>query len=101
MKIEEVKKYLLNLDIVIKKIVFSDSLGGDFSKIILRPVEIKGQKLFQLEKFKSTQVFHSNLSFENAINDIDFKNFKQILVEGEGRTTIFSISKDGFKRKSN
>lgn len=99
MKIEEVKDYLLNLNLPIKKIVFSDRLNGDFSKIVLRPVEIKGQSMFQVESYKGTQVFHNNLPFENALNSVDFKNFKQILVEAEGKTITFSISKGGFKKK--
>ncbi len=99
MKVEEVKDFILNLDLSIKKIVLSDRLSGDVSKIVLRPVEIKGQHLFQEETFKGTQAFHRNLSFHEAITSVDFKNFKQVLAECEGKTIIFSISKNGFKKK--
>ena len=54
MKIEEVKDYLLNLNLPIKKIVFSDRLNGDFSKIVLRPVELKGQSVYQVESCNGT-----------------------------------------------
>ncbi len=99
MIVEEVKDFILNLDLSIKKIVLSDRLSGDTSKIVLRPVEIKGQHLFQEEKFKGAQAFHRNLNFHEAITNVDFKNFKQVLVECEGKTIIFSISKNGFKKK--
>ena len=99
MKIEDVKDYLLNINMSIKKIVFSDRLGGDFSKIVLRPVEIKCQRMFQVESYKGAQVFHANLAYENAVDSVDFTNFKQILVEAEGKTTTFSVSKNGFKKK--
>lgn len=37
---------------------------GEYKKIVVRPVEIKGKKMWQAERFKGAQVFHLNLKSE-------------------------------------
>ena len=38
--------------------------ASEYKKIVVRPVEIKGKKMWQAERFKGAQVFHLNLSNE-------------------------------------
>lgn len=66
-------------------------------KIKVRPVELKGKRLFQCESFTKTQVFHENLEVEEAIQRMDHAlgEFRQMqLSSGEMDYTVL-ISKKG------
>lgn len=77
---------------------------NEYKKIVVRPVEIKGKKMWQAERFKGAQVFHLNLSneelptyFEREI--IPF--FAQISVcFTDGTTTYFLKNGKIVKRKN-
>ncbi len=52
-------------------------------KIVIRPIEIKNEKFYQVGKYQDNQVFHENIQ-ENNINfyvyNIDFAIFKQVQI---------------------
>ena len=47
------------------KIVFSDRQGGDFNKIIIKPLFLKSAKNIQIESFKDNKAFHKNIELNN------------------------------------
>ena len=78
--------------------ILSDSLT-DTKKIIARKVSIKKQTKWQTESFIGAQVFHKNIDFENLL-ELPFKDYKQITIEKQGETTIFSKTKTAYKFKT-
>ena len=100
MKIEEVKDYLLNLNLPIKKIVFSDRLNGDFSKIVLRPVEIKGQNMFQVESFKGAQAFHAIWLMKMRLKALILTILSKFWLRRRASQFRFQFQKAALKRKS-
>ncbi len=98
MTIEEVKEFI-NKNMALK-VVLSDKLSGEYNKIILRPIELKGKQIYQIERYTKTQVFHANLPYFEAVNSLNIEAFKQILLETAGKTYVFSIAKNGYKMKA-
>lgn len=97
MDINEVKTFLKGLESTqIKKIVLSDRVDGEFNKLVIRPVEIKNQLMFQREAYANSKVFHANLGYGQMIDEVNFSNFKQILVETIGKNYILNQSKKSF-----
>jgi len=82
----------------LNKLILSDS-KSEIKKIIARKVAIKNKEMWQIESFIGTQVFHKNVEF-NALLELDFVAFKQITIEKQGVTTVFSQAKNGFKSKT-
>ena len=76
------------------KIVFSDRQGGDFNKIIIKPLFLKSAKNIQIESFKDNKAFHKNIELnnfqeiENILKEY-IKNFKQILLQVENFDVSF------------
>ena len=100
MDIHEVRNFLRNLKSTqIKKIVLSDRADGEFNKLVIRPVEIKNQLMFQREAYANSKIFHANLGYGQMIDEVNFSNFKQILVETIGKNYILNQSKNRFKLK--
>ncbi len=99
MKENEIINLLNSQDIAINKIVLSDRAQGEYDKIIVRPVVIKGVKNYQLESFKTNKVFHKNVKENELFNNVPLLDFKQMFVETVGKNLIFSASKNGFKLK--
>lgn len=93
--IEEVKQ---NKDNIVK-IILSDS-DIETKKIIIRPILVKKQSLWQCEKFVGTKVFHENVEFDEILS-LDYTAFKQICVQKTIGESIFSKSKSGYKQKNN
>ena len=60
------EEILQNRDSIVKATA-SDQKSGEFKKVVLRPIVIKGKKVWQAERFKGTQVFHLNID-ESAVN---------------------------------
>lgn len=89
--------YISKNKIIIKKIILSDS-KTDVKKIIVHPIELKGEQKWQIEKYVGAQVFHSNVDFEN-LKTLPFDDYKQITVEATGTTGVFSATKTGYKLK--
>lgn len=94
---EKIWEYISKNKIIIKKIILSDS-KTDVKKIIVHPIELKGEQKWQIEKYVGAQVFHSNVDFEN-LKTLPFDDYKQITVEATGTTGVFSATKTGYKLK--
>jgi len=83
----------------VNKIVLSDT-KTEVKKIIVKKVNIKNQILFQIERFKNNQVFHENCLLDVVLS-LNFDDYKQIMIEKEKETLIFSKRKVGYAVKSN
>ena len=83
---------------ILNKLVLSDT-KTETKKIIARKVVIKNQIKWQIERFIGAQVFHTNTDFEELLN-LNFCDYKQITVEKQGSTTIFSKAKSGYNSKT-
>ena len=86
------------------KIVFSDRQGGDFNKIIIKPLFLKSAKNIQIESFKDNKAFHKNIDLNNLQELEDnlkeyIDNFKQILLQIEGSDISFIRKKESFSRR--
>lgn len=72
--------------------------SNKYIKITVRPIVIKGDKLFQAEMFTEKQAFHQNFSYE-MLDDWVMKNivsrFSQILVMTESNDVTYLTSKKG------
>ena len=88
------------------KIVFSDRQGGDFNKIIIKPLFLKSAKNIQIESFKDNKAFHKNIELnnfqeiENILKEY-IKNFKQILLQVENFDVSFIRKKESFIKREN
>ncbi len=95
----------INKNIV--KCVFSNMKGNSsYSKIIIKPLIIKGEYLYQFEQFKDNKAYHSNLPIEEAIGLLSslIENFYQyVIFTKESQIQIIKNKKDfSFKEvKSN
>ena len=88
------------------KIVFSDRQGGDFNKIIIKPLFLKSAKNIQIESFKDNKAFHKNIELnnfqeiENVLKEY-IENFKQILLQIENFDVSFIRKKESFIKREN
>lgn len=84
---------------LINKIVLSDT-KSETKKIVVKKVSIKNKVLFQIERFVNTQVFHENCDIDGVLS-LNFDDYKQIMIEKQAETLIFSKRKVGYAVKSN
>ena len=103
---EEIIQFLagiLNREFI--RAVFSNPRVKDnVVKAKLRPMEQKGEPLFQLESFTKTQAFHKNLTVEETKDELAklLEEFRQVQVETVSEDITVLISKKGkatIKRK--
>lgn len=103
---EEIIQFLagiLNREFI--RAVFSNPrVKGNVVKAKLRPMEQKGELLFQLESFTKTQAFHKNLTVEETKDELAklLEEFRQVQVETMSEDITVLISKKGkatIKRK--
>ena len=103
---EEIIQFLagiLNREFI--RAVFSNPRVKDnVVKAKLRPMEQKGELLFQLESFTKTQAFHKNLTLKETKNELVklLEEFRQVQVETVSEDITVLISKKGkatIKRK--
>lgn len=103
---EEIIQFLagiLNRDFI--RAVFSNPRVKDnVVKAKLRPMEQKGELLFQLGSFTKTQAFHKNLTVEETKDELAklLEEFRQVQVETVSEDITVLISKKGkatIKRK--
>ena len=66
-------------------------------KIKVRPVEIKGNRLFQFESFTKTQAFHENLGANEAVGRLCgyMEEFRQAQISVRGMEYTVLVSKKG------
>ncbi len=72
------------------------------SKVIIRPVVLKGQRLFQIERFKDNKAYHENLSGEELMEvfaeELDGK-FRQALISTGCENAQYCLrQKGGYKK---
>ena len=79
------------------KIILSDS-KIDVKKIVVRPINLRGEVAYQIERFVGAQVFHENVKFESVIK-LNFDDFKQITIEKAGETSVYAKTKSTFNVK--
>ncbi len=96
---EEISKLLTDiLDSGLIRIVISGPKKKEgILKIKVRPVEKRGELLFQIESFTKTQAFHENLDAEQARRQIlsYMEDFRQIQAETVKETASVLVSKKG------
>jgi hypothetical protein len=87
------------------RIIASDSVSNnvEHKKIVIRPIMLKGNRYYQFERFKGTQVHHLNMEEEAFpemfMSEIDGK-YRQIVIYIKGMTISYSMNTSGkYKRK--
>ena len=96
---EDLRKILeldLNIDFISATISGAREKGGTV-KIKIRPVEKKGELLFQCEEFRNNQAFHHNLKAEEAVKYIEeqMQHFRQLQMETRQEKVQVMVSKKG------
>lgn len=88
----------------LQKAVFSQPCeGAEYQKIALRPVLIRGSRLFQLECFRDSKVFHRNLAEEELLGLIDESvcgRYRQALIVSAEGAAQYVLRRDGSYKKS-
>lgn len=67
----------------ITKCIFSNMKGDyEYTKIIIKPLVIKNNFVYQFEQFKNNKAYHSNLTIEESIQKLStiIENFYQYVV---------------------
>ena len=87
----------------LSKAVFSQPIDKtDYSKVQVRPVMIRGQLQYQLERFRDNKAFHQNVSGQELIkiveNDLEGR-YRQALVVTDTETAQYSLKQNGSYKK--
>lgn len=89
----------------LSKAVFSQPVDKtDYQKVNIRPVMLRGELLYQLERFKDNKAFHRNVTGEDLLkvvaNELESR-YRQALVVTDGETIQYSMKANGsYKRHS-
>jgi len=93
------KQYLEEMiEAQVVRMIFSNPIkDAKYQKVILRPVTIKSQLLYQSESFLGEQVFHKNISEEELLEELLVlsSDFKQIDAETVSYHFHLKVSKKG------
>ena len=92
---------LQNLQDIIK-ITLSNTSAFEYKKIVIHPIIIKGQNLWQVEQHTENKVFHANIATEQ-MQDYFGKtctNFGQIAFYYADRTVIYSRKGNSYHAKT-
>lgn len=96
---EEISKLLTDIlgSGLIRIVISGPKKKEGILKIKVRPVEKRGELLFQIESFTKTQAFHENLDAEQARRQIlsYMEDFRQIQAETVKETASVLVSKKG------
>lgn len=82
----------------LETLILSNSREKEIKKCSLRPLEIKGQLAFQESLYKGKQVFHKNLTAEEAVRRVDDyleNTFQQLEAAGGDKSLLILVSKKG------
>ena len=87
----------------LSKAVFSQPIDKtDYTKVSIRPVMLRGQLQYQLERFRDNKAYHQNVSGEEllkiAANDLEGR-YRQALVVTDSATTQYSLKQNGSYKK--
>ena len=94
---------VLNKDFI-RAVISNPREKGGIVKVKIRPLELKGQLVFQFESFTAKQAFHKNLDRDAAVRELSgcAGEFRQMLIETADAEYTVLISKKGkatIKRK--
>jgi len=82
----------------LSKAVFSQGSGIlPESKVSIRPVSIKGQRLYQIERFRGAQAFHQNVDeagLLSAVSELDGA-FRQVLIVSGAESRQYVLKRNG------
>lgn len=103
---EELQKLfetILNKDFI-RAVISNPREKGGIVKVKIRPLELKGQLVFQFESFTAKQAFHKNLDRDAAVQELSgcAGEFRQMQIETADAEYTVLISKKGkatIKRK--
>ena len=103
---EELQKLfetVLNKDFI-RAVISNPREKGGIVKVKIRPLELKGQRVFQFESFTAKQAFHKNLDRDAAVQELSgcAGEFRQMQIETADAEYTVLISKKGkatIKRK--
>lgn len=97
-----IKEIFLNEEKIIKIVISDARVKADgFTKIILRPITLKNQKMWQAERFKGDKVYHINFErqkIEEYMSDEVAGAYRQIALFFTDKNVSFFLS-DGGKIK--
>ena len=82
----------------LETLILSNSREKEIKKCSLRPLEIKGHLAFQESLYKGNQVFHKNLTAEEAVQRVDDyleNTFQQLEAAGGDKSLLILVSKKG------
>ena len=87
----------------LSKAVFSQPIDKtDDQKVNIRPVLLKGELRYQLERFRDNKAFHQNLSGDELVKLVENQlegRYRQALVVTDSETIQYSLKRDGsYKR---
>lgn len=110
--IQKLLNDVLNIDFV-QAILSNPRKKDGVLKVKVRPIEMRGKRLYQLESFTKTQAFHENLSEEQTAEKMSFymEEFRQmqiltvqmeytVLVSKKGKVTIQKHKAKGEQKKA-
>ena len=89
----------------LSKAVFSQSVDKtDYQKVNIRPVMLKGNLCYQLERFRDNKAFHRNVSSEELLKIVENElegRYRQALVVTDRETAQYSMKANGsYKKKA-
>lgn len=81
-----------NRPLVVRAVFSSPDAGAEYTRIVLRPVSVKGGDGWQAERFSGVKVFHLNLTAAELSGWLEETGtcYRQITVAEEGRTLTYS-----------
>lgn len=85
------------------KATASGTEKGEYKKIVLRPIELKGELAWQAERFKGTKVFHLNISngeLEKFVNQSIAPFFNQISVRFTDKSVHYLLCGGKIKKRT-
>lgn len=91
-----------NIDNIVKAVLSQPTKEAEYTKITVKPVMIKGNLRFQLERFRDNKVYHLNLQKEQFIpwfeENADLK-YKQILITEKERSVHYHLKGINYGKK--
>ena len=89
----------------LSKAVFSQSVDKtDYQKVNIRPVLLKGELCYQLERFRDNKAFHKNVSGDALLKIVENElegRYRQALVVTDTETAQYSMKANGsYKKKA-
>ena len=96
-QIEELLKRVLT-SLLVDMVISGARGGGDFIKIKVRPVMIRDSLYFQVSKYTDKQVFHENMTAEDALETLSgwiLHDFRQAQIRMQDEMVTVLVSKKG------